>query len=52
MIIYIELLHKVKPYKTEEMNSLELKANIAAVITYYYNMYIVCNILWWFILDQ
>jgi len=31
MIVYIELLQKIQPYQTKEMNDLELKANIAAV---------------------
>lgn len=31
MIIYIEVLQKVQPYTTPEVNDLEFKANIAAV---------------------
>ncbi len=31
MIIYIEILQKVQPYSTQEVNDLEFKANIAAV---------------------
>lgn len=31
MIVYIEVLQKVRPYSTDEVNDLEFKANIAAV---------------------
>jgi hypothetical protein len=32
MIVYIEILQKVQPYQTPEINTLEFKANMAAVI--------------------
>ena len=35
MIIYIEVLQKVQPYQTQEINDLEFKANIAAVKNIY-----------------
>lgn len=35
MIVYIEVLQKVQPYSTQEVNDLEFKANIAAVINFF-----------------
>lgn len=34
MIVYIEVLQKVQPYSTQEVNDLEFKANIAAVTNF------------------
>ena len=31
MITYLEVLHKLKPFKTKGKNNLEILANIAAV---------------------
>lgn len=54
MIIYIELLQKVQPYASQELNDLEFKANIAAVRETRLIVYIalVCYLLRRFVLHQ
>lgn len=43
MIIYIEILQKVQPYSTTEVNDLEFKANIAAFATFYGGLFFISS---------
>jgi hypothetical protein len=43
MIIYIEILQKVQPYSTQEVNDLEFKANIAAFATFYGGLFFISS---------
>eukprot|EP00347_Sterkiella_histriomuscorum_P008851 403343497 len=43
LIIYIELLQKIKPYQSKQLNYLEFKANIAAFITFYGGLFFISD---------
>jgi hypothetical protein len=43
MIVYIELLQKVQPYSSPEINSLEFYANMAAFATFYGGLFFISS---------
>lgn len=43
MIVYIEVLQKVQPYQSPEINSLEFNANMAAFATFYGGLFFISS---------